>query len=160
MKVALVAAAVFLEIAPQPLAAQAGTYEIPLAPTATAASARGHAKLHFAPSPFGVAVTADGRNSYDVAITLSGLPSPASLHRAAIVAWAVSPDLSEWQWLGPVGDSTTTLGPIDMNKFLLVVTAEPSPNPVTHSGPILLRGYSPSIWLQSFITHPLFRGVN
>jgi len=163
LKAGLLAAAAALGLSTRPLAAQAGTYEIPLAPTASAPAASGHARLHFAASPFGIAVTADGRASYDVAITLAGLPSPASLGREgtpAILAWAVSPDLAEWQRLGPVGTGTTTLGPIEWNKFLLVITAEPSADAATHRGPILLRGYSPSTWLQSFITHPLFRGVN
>lgn len=143
------------------LAAQAGPYDIPLAPTARAPAARGHARLHFAASPFGVAVTTDGRARYDVAITLTGLPAPATLGRySAYVAWAVTPDLEVWQRLGPVGNGTTTLGRIELNKFLLVVSAEANADAATRSGPVLLRGYSPSTWLQSFITHPLFRGVN
>jgi hypothetical protein len=145
----------------RPLAAQAGPYDIPLAATPGASAARGHARLHFAPSPFGVAVTADGRTSYDVAITLAGLPAPATLGPyTATVAWAVSPDLSQWHRLGPVGNGTSMLGPVELNKFLLVISAEARADVATHSGPVLLRGYSPSTWLQSFITHPLFRGVN
>jgi hypothetical protein len=139
------------------LTAQAGPYDIPLAPTASAPGASGHARLLFAASPFGVAVTADGRASYDVAITLGGLPSPGG---GAVVAWAVSPDLSQWQRLGVVANGTTTLGRIELNKFLLVITAEPQVDVATHSGPVLLRGFSPSTWLQRFITHPMFRGVN
>jgi hypothetical protein len=149
-------------IAPaHPLAAQTGPYDIPLAATTTVPAAQGHARLLFGASPFGVAVTADGRASYDVAVTLAGLPAPATLGRyGAFVAWAVSPDLSEWQRLGEVGNGTTTLGRIELNKFLLVITAEPGAAVATRSGPVLLRGYSPSTWLQSFITHPMFRGVN
>lgn len=143
------------------LAAQAGPYDIPLAATARVPAARGHAQLHFAASPFGVAVTAEGRASYDVVITLAGLPAPATLGRyAAYVAWAVTPDLDAWQRLGPVDNGTTTLGRIELNKFLLVISAEAEADATTHAGPVLLRGYSPSTWLQSFITHPLFRGVN
>lgn len=144
-----------------PLVAQTGPYDLPLAATPSVSAARGHAQLHFAASPFGVAVTADGRASYDVAITLVGLPAPATLGPyAATLAWAVSPDLNQWQRLGPVGNGTTTLGPVELNKFLLVITAEARADAATHGGPVLLRGYSPSTWLQSFITHPLFRGVN
>jgi hypothetical protein len=143
------------------LAAQAGPYDIPLAATPSAPGASGHARLVFAASPFGVAVTADGRASYDVAVTLAGLPTPATLGRyAAYVAWAVSPDLDRWQRLGAVDNGTATLGRIELNKFLLVITAEPGVEVATRSGPVLLRGYSPSTWLQSFITHPMFRGVN
>lgn len=144
-----------------PLSAQASPYDIPLASTPGAAAAHGRARLRFAASPFGVAVTADGRASYDVAITLAGLPAPGALGRyTAYVAWVVSPDLSEWRRLGPVGNGTTIVGPIELNKFLLVISAEARVDAVTRTGPVLLRGFSPSIWLQSFITHPLFRGVN
>jgi hypothetical protein len=144
-----------------PLTAQAGPYDIPLAPTSIVPTAQGHARLLFGASPFGVAVTADGRASYDVTITLAGLPAPATLGPyRAFVAWAVSPDLSQWQRLGVVGTGTTTLGRIELNKFLLVLSAEARADVTTHAGPILLRGFSPSTWLQSFITHPMFRGVN
>ena len=51
------------------------------------------------------------------------------------------------------------MGEIELNKFLLVITAERTAEPATHAGPVVLRGYSPSIWLQTFLTHPLFRGV-
>lgn len=144
------------------LTAQTGPYDIPLAPTATAPAARGHARLRFAASPFGVAVTADGRARYDVAITLSQLPraGAAGDSSAAYVAWAVSPDLGEWRRLGTVDTGTTTVGPVDLNKFLIVISVERDPESVRATGPVVLRGYSPSIWLQSFITHPLFRGVN
>ena len=155
------AAALALALAGRPLAAQSDSYAVPLAPTPAAGAARGQARLHYAASPFGIAVTVDGRASYDLAITLTGLPAPASLGRyGVIVAWAVSPDLSLWQPLGAVSDGTTTLGPVALNKFLVVISAETTAEVTTHAGPVLLRGYSPSIWLQSFITHPLFRGVN
>jgi hypothetical protein len=152
---------VFSSIAGRALAAQAGPYDIPLAATRLAPAAQGHARLRFAPSPFGVAVTADGRASYDVAITLTSLPAPAELGRyAAYVAWAVSPDLAQWIRLGTVGDGTSTVGRVELNKFLLVITAEAQADGTTHTGPVLLRGFSPSTFLQSFLSHPLFRGVN
>jgi hypothetical protein len=137
-----------------------GPFDIPLFATKAAPAALGHARLVYAPSPFGVAVTADGRARYDVQLTISGLPAPAAggAH-PAYVAWAVTPDLDQWYRLGAVANGRATVGEITLNKFLLVITAEQSPEPATHAGPVVLRGYSPSIWLQSFITHPLFRGV-
>jgi hypothetical protein len=144
------------------LTAQTGPYDIPLSPTASAPAAQGHARLHFAASPFGIAVTADGRARYDVAITLSHLPRVDSTgdSSGAYVAWAVSPDLGDWRRLGTVESGTTTVGPVDLNKFLIVISIERQRDGTRATGPIVLRGYSPSIWLQSFITHPLFRGVN
>jgi hypothetical protein len=142
------------------LATPSGPYDIPLRAGRIAPTAQGHARLVFAASPFGIAVTADGRASYDVQLTLSGLPAPASLGKySAYVVWAVTPDLDHWYRLGNATNGTSTVGRAEINKFLLVITAEASESPERPSGPIVLRGYSPSIWLQSFITHPLFRGV-
>src|ERR1051326_2768838 len=68
-----------------------GPYDIVLLPRPAVPAARGEARLVFADSPFGVAVTADGRHVYDVRITARGLPDPASLGGVhAYVAWARS----------------------------------------------------------------------
>jgi hypothetical protein len=138
----------------------AGPYDIPLFATPRAPAAQGVARLVFAPSPFGVAVTADGRASYDVEITATGLPEPSTLGAySAYVAWAVSTDLAQWNRLGAVGNGTTMVGHAELNKFLLVITAEASTTPASHAGPTVLHGTSPSGWLQSFLSHPLFRGI-
>ena len=142
------------------VAAAHGPFDIPLFATPTAPAARGNARLVFAPSPFGVAVTRDGRASYDVQIVASGLPDPSALGEyRAYVAWATSTDLATWTRLGAVHNGTTTVGRAEMNKFLLVITAEADTAPATHAGPTVLHGTSPSGWLQSFLSHPLFRGV-
>jgi len=139
----------------------AGPYDIMLHPTAAAPAAEGHARLVFAPSPFGVALTADGHAVYDVQITAAHLPKPSTLGAfTTYVAWAVSPDLTKWHRLGPVTNGTTTVGHADLNKFLLVISAEPDTSGAATRGPTVLHGTSPSGWLQSFITHPLFRGVS
>lgn len=143
------------------LLAAAGPFDIPLFATPKAPAAQGHARLVYAPSPFGVTVTADGRASYDVRITASGLPAPSTLGAfTAYVAWAVTPDLGRWERLGAVANGTTTVGHAEFNKFLLVITAEADSAPPSHTGPTVLHGTSPSGWLQSFLTHPLFRGVS
>jgi hypothetical protein len=135
-------------------------FEIPLRNTATAPTAQGKARLIFAASPFGVAVTADGVASYDVRLELSGLPEPASLGGfTAYVAWVATTTLGEWHRLGTVTNGTTTVGRAELNKFLLVITAEADSLAATRAGPTILHGPSPSTWLQSFLTHPLFRGI-
>lgn len=142
------------------LAAPAGPYDIVLHPSAAAPGAQGRARLIPTDSPFGVGVTADGHASYDIRVFASRLPPPASLGKfTAYVAWAVVPDLSQWVRLGPVRNGTTTVGPAELNKFLLVITAETDSAPAAHAGPTVLHGTSPSGWLQSFVTHPLFRGI-
>jgi hypothetical protein len=143
-----------------PLLAAAGPYDIPLFPTPKAPSATGSARLVYASSPFGVAVTADGRAQYDIRITTAGLPAPASLgDYRAYVAWAATPDLATWVHLGVVHNGTSIVGHVDLNKFLLVITAEADSSVSKHAGPTVLHGTSPSGWLQSFLNHPMFRGI-
>jgi hypothetical protein len=88
------------------------------------------------------------------------LPSAPSLGAyAAFVAWEVSTDLSTWHRLGTVTNGRSTVGQADMNKFLFVITAEADSLGAVHRGPTVLHGTSPSGWLQTFLSHPLFRGV-
>lgn len=143
------------------LAGGTGPFDIALFAGPAVPAARGEARLVFSASPFGVSVTADGHHSYDVQVTAYDLPAPSSVGRfTAYVAWEVSPDLSRWHRLGVVTNGTTTVGRAEWNKFLLVITAEPRPDATTHSGPTVLHGTSPSGWLQTFLTHPLFRGIS
>ncbi|MES2123345.1 MAG: hypothetical protein V4503_01530 [Gemmatimonadota bacterium] len=139
-----------------------GPYQIILLPGPVAPAAHGEARLHFADSPFGIAVTADGRHRYDIRVTAADLPPVASLgaEYRAYVAWEVTPDLSRWHRLGVIGNGVSTVGTAEWNKFLLVITAEREREPATHVGPTVLHGTSPSGWLQTFLTHPLFRGIS
>jgi hypothetical protein len=143
-----------------PLLIAAGPYDIALFSTPKAPTATGSARLVFAESPFGIAMTADGRAQYDVQVTVSNLPAPFTLGTyRTYVAWAATPDLARWDRLGVIGNGTTTVGHVALNKFLLVITAESDSAPKTHTGPTVLHGTSPSGWLQSFLNHPMFRGV-
>ena len=137
-----------------------GPYDIKLLNTPKTPTAQGTARLVFAPSPFGVTVTADGRSSYDVQLSLTGLPDPSTLGPySTYVAWAATTTLDKWHRLGPVTNGNSTVGQIEFNKFLLIITAEKDSAATEHKGPTALHGISPSGWLQSLITHPLFRGV-
>jgi hypothetical protein len=150
----LALAAGLLLLAPRP-----GPYDLALHPTTAAPGAEGRARLISARSPFGIAVTEDGRARYDIRVSAAGLPRPGSLGRfTGYVAWAATPDLTHWVRLGTVRNGTSTVGPVELNKFLLVITAEPD-TAAGHTGPTVLHGTSPSGWLQSFVTHPLFRGI-
>ena len=147
----IVAAAVVLPLGP---------YDIILLNTPKTPTAKGTARLLWAQSPFGVTVTADGRASYDVQLTLTGLPEPSTLGPyRSYVAWAATTNLDKWYPLGAVKNGSSTVGKIELNKFMLVITAEASATPAERKGPTVLHGISPSGWLQSMITHPLFRGV-
>lgn len=140
-------------------AAVEGPYDIALFNTPKAPSAKGEARLVFAQSPFGVAVTADGHASYDVQLDVSGLPDASSLGPySTYVAWETTTDLSKWIRLGVVANGRTTVGRAELDKFLFVIAAESSATSA-HAGPTVLHGNSPSGWLQSFLSHPLFRGI-
>ena len=137
-----------------------GPYDIQLHNTARTPNAHGAARLVFAESPFGVAVTADGHASYDVQLTVSGLPEPATLGAyKAYVAWGVTTDLKQWRRLGTVANGSSTVGRVEYNKFMLVIAAESDSVVVKHAGPVVLSGTSPSSFLQMFLAHPMFRGV-
>ncbi len=137
-----------------------GPLDIVLFNTPGTPTAHGHARLVFAQSPFGVAVTADGRHVYDVIADVSGLPAPASLGKyTTYVAWAVTTDLTRWERLGTIVNGVNTVGQASENKFLFVITAEASAKVLVHKGPTVLHGSSASTWLQSFLSHPLFRGI-
>jgi len=143
-----------------PLLFGAGPYDVALFATPKAPMATGVARLVFAESPFGIAVTADGRAQYDVQVEAANLPQPRELGAfKAYVAWAVTPDLQRWDRLGTIRNGKNTVGHVDLNKFLLVITAESDSAAATHAGPTVLHGTSPSGWLQSFLNHPMFRGV-
>jgi hypothetical protein len=137
----------------------AGPFDLLLFPTEKAPAATGRATLVYADSPFGVAVTEDGRARYNIQITAAGLPAPSSLGAyTTYIAWAATPDLTAWVRLGTVTNGTNVVGTVDFNKFLVVVSAESSPGS-TQQGPTVLHGTSPSGYIQSFLSHPLFRNL-
>jgi hypothetical protein len=139
-----------------------GPYDITLLPTPSAPAALGTARLVNAASPFGIAVSPDGHARYDIVLRITGLPAPGTLGAGAYhtyVAWAATPDLKDWTRLGVVTNGTSTVGVAQLNKFLLVITAETGPEPVTRGGPTVLHGTSPSGWMQTFLAHPFFRGA-
>ncbi len=155
MRLTLLVAGALLAVPPS------GPYDIKLFSTARAPAVEGEARLVYAASPFGVAVTADGHARYDIQVTASKLPAPSSLgNYTAYVAWEVATDLSVWKRLGTITNGRATVGPAEMNKFLFVITAEADSADTVHAGPTILHGHSPSGWLQSFLTHPLFRGIS
>lgn len=125
---------------------------VELVPTARAGAASGYAELTFAASPFGVTVAEDGRYVYEVTLVARGLrPRPGVTY----VAWATTPELDETLKLGPVGEGAVS-GRILWNKFLLFVTAEPSPDTETWEGPIYLTGLSPSGRMHMMAGHGIF----
>lgn len=122
-------------------------YCIDLLPAA-GVTATGTAELRPADSPFGVRVTPAGSHVYDVGIDVSGLPDPATLGPyTTYIAWVFPPRLDPVVRLGALVDGHLDAR-IDLDQFLIVVTAESRPDARTREGRLVVRGISASMRLQ------------
>ena len=111
--------------------------------------AAGYVELTPPPSPFGVSVTVDGRHRFDLALRIAGLPDPASLgDYTGYVAWATTPRLRPVVNLGPVANGRTMVGPVDMDKFVVIVSAEADLDAAAWNGRIVLRGTSAGMRME------------
>ena len=135
-------------------------YQFPLRPTTRARAATGMGKLFISWSPFGVAVTQDGFLDYQLNIEVKGLPPVSTLGKKVYVTWITTPELDLTRKLGVIGESGKLHVRVNnMNKFILFVTAENSPDLEKRSGPIVLRGISPSGLMQNYDSHELFNNM-
>ena len=141
-------------------AARPDLYKIPLEGTGPASRMSGVAVLSPARSPFGLAMTPDGYFLFDIEVSAPTLP-PASAYGPAYqtyVVWVASHDLEQVRRLGPLAPGSKAKGQVALNKFLVVVTAEPNADGAKWTGPIVLRGRSPSSYLTNFSGHTMFNG--
>lgn len=123
-------------------------YCIELLPAADL-DASGTARLVPPSSPFGIAVSAAGEPQHDVDLTLRDLPAPSSLGRyTALVAWAVTPQLRPVVKLGEVRNGTVRVGRVTFDRFIILITAEPSAGVLEPTGRSVLRGTSASLRMQ------------
>ena len=142
------------------LAASGGStdlYCIKLYPTA-AVEAQGDAELRWSGGPFMVDVARDGTHRWLVRFELRDLPD--SLVRgkhAGYVAWAATPSMSSLQRLGVVAPGRE-LGPVVLDRFLVLVSAEADTASTDITGRIVLRGESASNRLRPPDTWQFFLG--
>jgi len=123
-------------------------YCIELIPVPDVAAA-GRIELAYLPNPFTIAALPDGRLQYRPVVHLTRLPPPGSLGPfTRYVAWLSPPTMDSVVRLGTVTEGSTRLPPIDLEKFVVLITAEPSSNATEPTGRIVLRGQSPSTRLQ------------
>ena len=143
-----------------------GYYNIQMSPTPRAPGAVGYVTKTFAQSPFGIAVSIDGRYVYDVHIAVSGLRGPDDVE---YTVWVAPPNLSPITRLGVLDESFEIKGQVDLNKFIMFVTAEQpgSWDPAranqpgnAWSGPILMQGISRSGLMHSAAGHGPFEVEN
>ncbi len=116
--------------------------------------ARGVVDVQFARSPFGVALSPEGEYVYDLRFVVENIRQPA---QGQYVAWLSTPNLDRVVHVGPLGDDLEITGQVSFNKYLVIVSVEPSDySPERWSGPIALRGLSKSGLMHTSIGHGLF----
>jgi FtsP/CotA-like multicopper oxidase with cupredoxin domain len=118
-------------------------YCIRLLPTGHAEQASGTAALEWDRGPYAVSVNRDGIMQFDVTFELQGLPQPAS-PGGAFVAWAAPPTMSPMIRLGTVRNGRSTVGPVALDRFLVVISNEPDSLAQDRKGALILRGESAS----------------
>ena len=111
--------------------------ELVAAPGATGVS--GRIELARPAGPFTVAVTAAGRSRVIPIASLQGLPAAATF-----IAWATPPQMDTVIKLGEVRNGETALRAVDLDKFVVLITAERDRRAREPSGRVVLRGQSPS----------------
>ena len=130
-------------------------YCIELTPRPEFRGASATVKLARAPSAFGLAVTREGRTRYRLVVEAEGLPEPSSLGPySRYVLWAMPLTLWPMTNTGEVANGRQELAEVSLNKFMLLLTAEPDGELEERSGPIVLRGRSPSSRLEP---HDMFQ---
>ena len=137
------------DVSPAPNGPSRDLYCIELVPVPGVPGATGRVELAYLPNPFTVAARVDGRLRHQPVAYLSGLPRPASLGAfTQYVAWISTTSMDSTARLGTVTEGTTSLPPIDLEKFVIFITAEPPGEGAAPRGRIVLRGQSPSTRLQ------------
>lgn len=122
-----------------PLGPSHDLYCIELVPAPGFREASGRVELGNPPGPFTVAATADGRSRFLPQFTLAGLRGDQHY-----VAWVVPPQMDTVIKLGTVHNGRVTLPVIELEKFIVLITAEKSVRVQAPSGRVILRGQSPS----------------
>ncbi len=112
-------------------------------------AATGAVELLRRASPFGASVTADGQHAWNLRLTLAGLPDPRSLgDYTTYVAWASTPTLDPFIRLGEVRNGVIDAGPVALNTFLVLISAEKSADVAERRGRLVLRGMSASALMR------------
>lgn len=129
-------------------------YCVELIPRPEIPDGNGYVEMVPVQSPFTVPVTARGFHRYDLVFHLSGLPPASTVgDRTTYVAWVTSPTHQPMKKLGTVENGAQNLGELGgFNKFIVLITAEQSSNVESPQGEIVMRGISPSSYMD---THDL-----
>ena len=152
---ALLAVVLATQVTPGPAAACDGfggprapsrdIYCVELVRSPTVPAGEGVLELALPGSPFGLGVLRDGRLTFEARLTLSDLPDPSTLgDYTTYVAWVAPPVMFPMRKLGEVSNGTNTFPAIDLNKFMVLISAERSADADERTGRIVLRALSPA----------------
>ena len=138
--------------------ASADLYCIPLIP-APGYDAHGSVELGWVPGPFTVAVSPGGVQRWNLLISAAGLDRRSRGGRSGYVAWASPPSLTPLVRLGVLGTGPLPAGPVALDRFLVLISAEADTATREMRGKVVLRGESPSNRLRPADTYQFFLGA-
>jgi hypothetical protein len=133
-------------------------YAIELVPTGRVPGTRlskGVAYTTAATSPFfGVALAPSGEYVHDLDVRVEGLKP---LEQGAYIVWVTDTDITQVVRLGALDDNLRLRGEARWNKFLVVLTREPTDGPAdAWQGPVIMRGMSRSGRMHTLAGHGPF----
>ena len=134
-------------------------YAIDLVPTGRVPGTRLSKGIAYSTAPptpfFGVALAPTGEYLTDLDIRIEGLNPPPT---GAYVAWATDTEISEIVRIGALDETFRVTGQAIWNKFLVVITREPSDEPAdAWEGPVIMRGMSRSGQMHTQAGHGPFQ---
>ena len=123
-------------------------------------TAAGSVELSWTGGPFTVGVMLDGTQQWQLRFSLQQLPD-SLLHgrRSGFVAWAASPTMAQVIRLGRVHNGELDLGPVALDRFLILISAESDTAVGEWKGRVVLRGESASNRLRPADNYQFFLGV-
>ena len=112
-----------------------------------------------ADSPFSIQLSPDGSYAYDLHVSLSRMRVP---RQGQLVAWVTTSEIDRIERMGALDEDLETSGRVDWNKYIVVITLEPSDDPDQDmwSGPIVMRGMSRSGMMHTMVGHGALQQEN
>ena len=113
---------------------------------------RGKGETLFTGSPFGISVSQDGRYIYEITVSFDRLKFRDS---GFYTVWLTTSELDQIKRLGTLDSEGSITGQVEWNKYLVVLTLEPTDDPTITkwSGPIVSRGMSRSGMMHTLAGH-------
>lgn len=112
-----------------------------------------------ADSPFSIQLSPDGSYTYDLHVSLDRMRAP---RQGRLVAWVTTAEIDHIERMGALDEHLQTSGRVDWNKYIVVITLEPSDDPDQDiwTGPIVMRGMSRSGMMHTMVGHGALQEEN